>query len=132
MSGDNISARHSEVKDNMPGAEHEPDTANRRRIREIVAKIAEIGLICSGTLLERTKTCGKVNCRCATDPAARHGPYYEWSWREEGRLVHKIVSADEARQLRKAIHNYQTLHDLLARWERASAAIILLPGKRKS
>jgi hypothetical protein len=116
----------------MPLAENEPESANRRRIREIVEKIAEIGLICSGTLLERTKTCGKANCRCATDPAARHGPYHEWSWREGGRLVHKIVSAAQARQLHKAIHNYQTLQDLLARWERASAAIILRPGKRKS
>ena len=116
----------------MPPTEHEPDTVNRRRISGIVEKIAEIGLICSGTLLERTKTCGKANCRCATDPAARHGPYYEWSWREGGRLVHKIVSAEQAGQLRKAIHNYQTLQDLLARWERASAAIILRVGRRKS
>jgi hypothetical protein len=105
---------------------------NRRRIASIVRQLSRVDLICSGTLSERTKTCGKPNCRCATDPAARHGPYYEWTWRESGKLLHKIVSASQARQLRRAIDNYGALQQLLERWERASAAIILGERPRKS
>ena len=115
----------------MPRAENEPYPMPRR-LAGIAEKVAKIGLICSGTLIQRTKTCGKENCRCATDPAARHGPYYEWSWREGGRLVHRIISAEQAQQLQRAIRNYQRLHELLGRWERASAAIIFRDSSRKS
>ena len=99
-------------------------TAKEHQIRAITDKIAGLGLICSGTLLERTKTCGKANCRCATDPQARHGPYHEWSWREGGKLRHKIVSAAEAEHLREAIKNYREVQKLLGRWERESTAVI--------
>jgi hypothetical protein len=101
-------------------------------IRAFVDEIARLGLICSGTLLQRTKTCGKPNCRCATDTQARHGPYYEWTWREGGKLRHKIVPAEKADLLREAIQNYRTVQELLGRWERETAAIIFGRPNRKS
>jgi len=101
-------------------------------IRALTDEIAGMGLICSGTLLERTKTCGKPNCRCATDPQARHGPYHEWTWREGGKLRHKIVPAEKVDQLREAIQNYRHVQSLLGRWERESAAIIFGSPDHKS
>ncbi len=95
-------------------------------------QFAGLGLICSGTLLKRTKTCGKPHCRCARDPKARHGPYHEWSWREEGRLRHKIVPPEKVDLLREAIRNYRTVQELLGRWERESASIIFGEPERKS
>ena len=95
------------------------------RIDQLRNRIGRIELICSGTLLERTKVCGKPNCRCATDPSAEHGPYYEWRRREQGRLRHRIVTADEARRIRSAQDAYQLLLRLLATWEDESLAIIL-------
>lgn len=95
------------------------------RIDQLRNRIGRIELICSGTLLERTKVCGKPNCRCATDPSAEHGPYYEWRRREQNQLRHRIVSADEARQIRRAQDAYQLLLGLLATWEDESLAVIL-------
>ena len=115
----------------MSPAEKKDSSAARRRIEQIRSQIDSIDLVCSGTLLKRTKTCGKPNCRCATNPEARHGPYHEWSWREGGRLVHKIVSPEQAQRLKRSIENYRKIQALLARWERESAAIILRGGKRK-
>ncbi|MDP2956186.1 MAG: hypothetical protein Q8N53_07180, partial [Longimicrobiales bacterium] len=63
---------------------------------------------------------------------ARHGPYHEWSWREGGKLLHKIVSPPQAKRLERAIRNYRQILQLLERWERDSAAIILRPGRPKS
>jgi hypothetical protein len=40
----------------------------------------------SGTLLKRMKVCGNPRCHCAIDPAARHGPYFEWSYLKAGKL----------------------------------------------
>ena len=115
----------------MSPAEEKDSSAARRRIEEIRSQIDSFDLVCSGTLLERTKTCGKPNCRCATDPEAWHGPYHEWSWREGGRLVHKIVTPQQAQRLREAIDNYREIRALLTLWERESASIILRSGKRK-
>jgi len=116
----------------MSPAEGKDSSAARRRIEEIRSQIESMNLVCSGTLLKRTKTCGKPNCRCATDPEARHGPYHEWSRREGGRLVHKIITPEQARRLKQAIKNYREIQALLARWERESTTIILSGGKRKS
>ena len=43
-------------------------------------------------LSQRMMKCGKPNCRCANDPAARHGPYYEWGRMRAGKLVHRYVT----------------------------------------
>jgi len=100
-------------------------SAGSPRIARIRRHIGQIELIGSGTLLERTKVCGKPNCRCAHDPTAAHGPYYEWKRREQNRLRHRIVTADEARRIRRALNDYQRLLELLAEWEDESLAIIL-------
>jgi len=49
----------------------------RERIASIRAVLNAMEYLCSGTLLRRTKVCGKPSCRCAQDRSARHGPYYE-------------------------------------------------------
>jgi hypothetical protein len=79
--------------------------------------LAAIDYLCSGTLLKRMKTCGSPGCRCAQDPAARHGPYYEWGHMRGGKLVHRLVSAEQAELLRRAIANYRRLKKLLRSWE---------------
>ncbi|EQD28314.1 hypothetical protein B2A_14990, partial [mine drainage metagenome] len=90
---------------------------SRRRIAQLRAELAQMDYVCSGTLLERMKTCGKPACRCAQDPAARHGPYYEWGHMKAGKLVHRLVSAEQATLLRRAIANYRRFRKLLRTWE---------------
>ncbi|MFH1765683.1 MAG: DUF6788 family protein [Gemmatimonadota bacterium] len=116
----------------MARSKKNPGPSEQDPIRALADEIAGVGLICSGTLLERTKTCGKPNCRCATDPQARHGPYYEWTWREDGKFRHKIVPAEKVDLLREAIQNRRTVQELLGRWERESATIIFAGPDRKS
>lgn len=97
----------------------------KSRISEIRDQILNIDHICTGTLLSRTKVCGKPGCRCAKDPAARHGPYYEWSRRREGKLVHSIISKETAEKIGDAINNRKTILRLLGEWERETTRIIL-------
>jgi len=77
-------------------------------------------------------TCGKSNCRCATDPQARHGPYYEWTWREGVKLRHKLVPPEKVVLLREAIQHRRTVQELLTQWERESASIVFPQLDRKS
>ena len=76
-----------------------------RRIENIRQALGGIDHLCSGTLLKRTKVCGKAGCRCATDPSARHGPYYEWGHMRGDKLVHRSVTAEQAALLEQAIAN---------------------------
>ena len=80
---------------------------------------------CSGTLHSRTKACGQPSCRCAVDPEARHGPYHEWSRRRDGRLVHSILSPDQASLIRRGIVNRRKIERLLAQWEEETEAAVL-------
>lgn len=104
---------------------------SRRLIDKIKEEIVAMEIVCSGTQMARKKACGKSNCRCATDPDALHGPYHEWNRWENGRLVHKIVSAEQAAELKKAIANRRRIQTLLRDWERAAAEIILSTKKKK-
>lgn len=104
----------------MPVPRHHPPTIAkqaRARIDRIRQQLARIDYLCSGTLSERMKLCGRATCPCARDPAARHGPYYEWGFMRGGKLVHRQVSAEQAAALRAAIANYRKVKQLLRDWE---------------
>ena len=98
-----------------------PSKPQRRRLRQRTAElrreISAMDFVATGTLHCRTKVCGRPNCRCATDPAARHGPYYEWSRRQEGRLVHRLLAAEQVPVVERALANQRRIQALLTEWE---------------
>ena len=87
------------------------------RIARARHAIAEVDYLCSGTLLKRMMKCGKATCACRDDPAARHGPYYEWGHMKDGKLVHRYVSPEQAEVLQRAIANYRNVQKLLHTWQ---------------
>lgn len=106
-------------------------SSDKARTRQVKEKIAEIqrtlsGMeyLSSGTLLKRTKVCGNPNCRCASDPAARHGPYYEWSYLKAGKLRHRTLTPEQADLMRRAIANYRKARKLLRAWELQTQRLI--------
>jgi hypothetical protein len=96
------------------------------RIAEIHRTLASLQYLSSGTLLKRTKLCGNPRCHCATDPAARHGPYYEWSYLKGGKLRHRTLTAAQAERMELAIANYRKAKKLLKAWELQSLRLIEL------
>jgi hypothetical protein len=96
----------------------------RQRIARIRAAINEMEYLSSGTLLRRMKVCGKPGCRCADDPDARHGPYYEWGHMKGRKLVHRMVTAEQAEILRRAIANYRNARKLMKDWEEITERLI--------
>ncbi len=97
-------------------------------IARIHRQLATMNLACSGTLSTRRKRCGRPNCRCANDPEAAHGPYYEYSRREHGRTVCTMISPAQARRLQRAIANHRRVQALLHDWNHRSRRIILNPS----
>ena len=102
------------------------------RIGRIQEQIRAMDYVSSGTLVTRTKVCGKPGCRCAHDPAARHGPYYEWGYMKDGRQVHRTLSAEQATVLKKAIANYRAILRLLREWEGQTLRVLGAQTPRKS
>ena len=96
----------------------------QQQILEIRAQLANFDLVCPGHLLKRTKVCGKPTCRCATSPEYRHGPYYEWTRWENGRLVHTTLPPHQAKEVERAIKNHRAVARLLADWSRESEKLI--------
>ena len=94
------------------------------RISRARSALAGVDYLCSGTLLKRMMKCGKASCGCQTDPAARHGPYYEWGHMKDGKLVHRYVSPEQAQVLRQAIANYRSVQTLLRTWETETERIL--------
>ena len=108
------------------------DKPSARRIRArsqgLRREIEAMDFVASGTIHVRTKVRGRMNCRCATDPEQRHGPYHEWTRSKDGKLQHSVVTPDQARLLQRAIANFRKIQSLLARWEEETASEILNPG----
>lgn len=77
------------------------------------ARLGEVGFTCEGSLIQRYTSCHNPNCRCA-DPSQRHGPYWQLSWKEGGRTVSRIISAEEAQLYREWIANRRRLEEILA------------------
>ena len=113
---------------------HRSETIIKRAL-ERIARIREalnaIDYLCSGTLLQRTKVCGKPGCRCAQDPSARHGPYYEWGHMKGGRLVHRTVSPEQATILQLAIANHRKAKKLMQAWEDETERLFDAEAPRK-
>lgn len=86
--------------------------ACRADYEDLKARLAEVGFTCEGSLVVRYTTCNNPRCRCA-DTDQRHGPYYQLSWKQAGRTVSRLISADEARLYQQWIDNRRRLESLL-------------------
>ena len=103
----------------------------RDKIDRIRSALADIEYLCSGTLHMRMEVCGKPGCRCAQDPQARHGPYYEWGHMIGGKLVHRVVTPAQAELLQHAIDNHRRAKQLMREWEEQTERLIDLEVPRQ-
>lgn len=66
------------------------------RVRELAAQFGTPTPMRRGSLTERYVKCSKPGCRCATDPAARHGPYYSLTRGVGGRTRSRWLTPEQA------------------------------------
>jgi len=76
-------------------------------------QILQIGLVTEGSLSKRYLTCGKSSCRCVSDPNHRHGPYYQLTWKRNGRTVSQFIPEPLAHQYEEWIRNRQSLSEIV-------------------
>src|SRR5215472_5464070 len=95
-----------------------------RRFQALKREFQELEYFCKGTLLKRMMKCGKAGCACQHDPAKRHGPYFEWTYKAKGKTVNVKLTRDVMPVFRAATHQYRKLRSLLNRLERLSQTVL--------
>jgi hypothetical protein len=71
-----------------------------------------------GSVGERFMKCSKLACACASDPDARHGPYYSLTTAVHGKTKSRYLSADQARIAQQQINAGKRFQQLFDRyWE---------------
>ena len=77
-----------------------------------------------GTLTVRAYECGKPTCRCHTSPAARHGPYAEWTRKIGGKTVTRRLTPEQLAAWQPLFDNARQMRELLSQIQELTLAII--------
>lgn len=100
-----------------------------QRFQQLKRGLAQLEYFCKGTVLKRMTKCGKAYCACASDPAKRHGPYFELTYKVEGKTVNVRLSPEAAPLYQAASRQFRKLKALLTRLEKLSQTILRLQVK---
>jgi len=67
--------------------------ADAQRFQELKVDLAGIGYFSKGTVLACMIKCENRNALAGADPNKRHGPYFEWTYKEQGKTVNVRLTA---------------------------------------
>lgn len=114
----------------MPRAKNSNQLAEyERRYRELAAQLASVGLIYSGSITRRYTRCGTPGCKCHADPPQLHGPYYQWTAKENGKTVTRRLSPHEAELYKEWIDNDRQLRRILQQMRQVAVKAVELKLK---
>lgn len=88
------------------------------RVRDLATQFVQAKPMRRGSLSERYIKCSKLDCACADDPKARHGPYFSLTRGVGGRTQSRFLSDAQAELVRrqvKAGHHFR--RQVEAFWE---------------
>ena len=90
---------------------------------ELKTELADVGYVLQGSLSERWMECGKAACRCHAHAQARHGPYYQWSWKTRGRTYSTYLVKEKADLCQQWINNNRRLERIIKRLRALSVRV---------
>jgi hypothetical protein len=99
----------------LPPRDQEALRRLRHQFAEAMQELSHLGFVLQGSVSERRMLCGKAACRCRDDPRARHGPYYQWSWKKEGRTVSAYLTQEQAGLCKEWVRNNRTMDKVMRR-----------------
>jgi len=94
-----------------------PTRRQQDRAAAIAAELAGLGLALPGSLIQRRVRCGRATCRCHADPPALHGPYWQWTRKQAGKTITRLVPDDQVEDYRHWLDNHRRLRQLVAELE---------------
>lgn len=100
-----------------------------QRFQELKGAFDQLEYFCKGTVLKRMTKCGKAYCACRSDSNKRHGPYFELTYKVEGKTVNVRLSPEAAPLYKAASAQFRKLKTTLQRLEKISQAVLKLQAK---
>lgn len=97
----------------MARTTHDRLAAYQHRYRQLAGQLSDIGLIASGSVVRRYTRCGSETCRCHADPPQRHGPYWQWTAKINGKTVTRRLTEREATLYQEWIANDRQLRRVI-------------------
>src|SRR5207245_4450272 len=101
-----------------------------QRFRHAQQELHQLEYFLKGTVLKRMMKCGQPQCACHRDPAQRHGPYFEWTYKAAGKTVNVKLSPQAAPLYQAAARQHRKLKAILARMERWSRTALAQLAKQ--
>jgi hypothetical protein len=90
----------------------------------LVKTLLNIGFIWPGTLQSRMLTCGRSWCACHEDPQKRHGPYWYWTSKKEGKTISRKLTSKEAEIIKPWIDNRRKIEVALREMSQISQQVL--------
>jgi hypothetical protein len=93
----------------------------KKRYARLTARVAKLGVVLQGTITERTIA--------REDPKVAgaekiYGPYYQWTFKKDGRTVTVNLTAGQAKAYGKAIDNHRILEEITQQMRELSLQIL--------
>lgn len=101
-----------------------------QRFRQARQELRHLDYFLKGTVSKRMMKCGQPQCACHRDPAQRHGPYFEWTYKVNGKTVSVKLSPESAPIYQAATRQNRKLKAVLAKMERLSRTALARLAKQ--
>jgi len=96
----------------MSTADNKVQTLEQRRA-ELTAKLAQVGDLRPGSLVERYRRCGKAGCHCAARGAEGHGPSWSLTREVGGKTVTRVIPTEAVARTRQHVAEYRRFRGLV-------------------
>jgi len=96
----------------------------KEEFERVKTKICSISYLKKGSLSKCYQTCGNKSCRCHKDKKYKHGPYWWWSTKEDGKTKSILVPEGMLSEVGSYIDNYKLLKSRIKILEEISEKII--------
>jgi hypothetical protein len=78
---------------------------------ELRERLAEVGDLRPGSLVERYRRCGKPGCHCAAKDARGHGPSWSLTHAVAGKTVTRVIPRHAVAQTRQQLEEHRRFRD---------------------
>ncbi|MBU1168730.1 MAG: hypothetical protein KKD44_04110 [Proteobacteria bacterium] len=84
---------------------------------QLVSRLGKVGLVLQGTITER-----KIVRETPKDPSKEktYGPYYQWTFKKNGKTTTINLTAGQAKSYQKAIDNNRELENIIKKMKAIS------------
>ena len=101
-------------------AKHSKMTTHQQKFELLKKRILGVGFVAEGSLVKRFLTCGNPSCHCHNNPDERHGPYFQMTWKRNGKTISKFIPPKLVSLYEQWINNKKILNGILKEMYRIS------------